>query len=104
MFDSLKEQRLLMNPFVLSELLSSPKLPQKTEKHLLELPRLKLSQGFFERCGLLRRKIYKSGKGISIAGIYIAQSCIDAEIPLLTVDQDLKLIARHSVLSLVACD
>lgn len=93
---ALDEKQLLMNPFVLSELLSSPRLPKKTEKYLLDLPRLEVDPGFFERAGFLRRKIYQAGKGVSIADIYIAQSCIDAQIPLLTTDQDLLMISKHS--------
>jgi len=95
------EKQLLMNPFVLSELLSSPKLPKKTEKYLLDLPRIEIELGFFERAGLLRRKIYQEGKGVSIADIYIAQLCIDSEIPLLTADQDLLMISKHSELNIV---
>jgi len=88
----------MMNPFVLSELLSSPKLPKKTEKYLLDLPRLEFDSTFFERAGFLRRKIYEKGKGVAIVDVYIAQVCIDNAIPLLTMDHDQLLIAEHSSL------
>ncbi len=81
---ALDERQVIMTPFVLSELLSSPKLPRKTEKYLLDLPRLEIKRGFFERAGYLRRKVYVAGAGVTIADIYIAQSCIDAKISLLT--------------------
>jgi predicted nucleic acid-binding protein len=38
------EQQLLMNPFVLAELLSSPKLPEKIEKYLLAIPLIEIDQ------------------------------------------------------------
>lgn len=97
---TLEEKQLLMNPFVLSELLSSPKLPKKTEKYLLALPRIEIGTEFFERAGFLRRQIYAKGKGVSIADIYIAQACIDAEISLLTIDQDLLMISEQSDLKI----
>ncbi|MBI4403489.1 MAG: PIN domain-containing protein [Deltaproteobacteria bacterium] len=98
---SLEGKQLQMNPFVLSELLSSPKLPTKTEKYLLALPRMEIDSSFFERAGILRRRIYEKGKGVAIADIYIAQACIDSRIPLLTVDQDLLMISEYSDLDVV---
>jgi predicted nucleic acid-binding protein len=98
---SLDEQQLLMNPFVLAELLSSPKLPPRIEKYLLDIPRIEIDRDFFVRAGHLRKNLYKKGKGVSIADIYIAQSCMDAEIPLLSIDQDLLMISELSGLKLV---
>lgn len=95
------ERQLLMNPFVLSELLSSPKLPKKTEKYLLVLPRLEIDPVFFERAGLLRRAVYEKGYGVSMADIFIAQSCIDSRVALLTSDQDLHAIAKCSDLEVI---
>ncbi|MBI2027154.1 MAG: PIN domain-containing protein [Deltaproteobacteria bacterium] len=97
----LVQKQLLMNPFVLSELLSSPKLPKKAEVHLLSIPKLTIMVDFFERAGYLRRKIYQSGQGISMVDIYIAQICIDHEISLLTLDRDFFLISRHSNLKVI---
>lgn len=99
---ALEDSQVLMNPFVLSELLSSPKLPAKIEKHLLAIERIEIDRLFFERAGLLRRQIYSIGKGVSIAAIYIAQACIDIEIPLLTIDQDLIMISENSELEIVS--
>ncbi len=90
-----------MSPFVLSELLSSPKLSKGMEKHLLALPRIEIEEGFFERAGYLRRVAYQKGKGIAIADIYIAQSCIDSGVDLLTLDQDLVMLANLSTLRVV---
>ena len=98
---TLDEKQLLMNPFVLSELLSSPKLPKKTEKYLLALPRIEIGLEFFEKAGLLSRQIQMKGKGVSMADVYIAQACIDAEIPLLTNDKDHTSISEYSELKVV---
>ncbi len=97
----LQEHQLVMNPFVLSELISSPKLPGKIEKNLLSLPQIEIQDGFFERAGHLRRKIYTHGKGVPMADVFIAQSCIDSNVSLLTDDQDLEMISKHSSLSIV---
>lgn len=93
--------QLILNPFVLSELLSSPKMPQKTEKYLLDLPKIEIQPEFFKRAGLLRREIYQKGKGVTMADIYIAQSCIDANVPLLSLDQDMLTIADNSDLKTI---
>lgn len=98
---ALEDKRLIMNPFVLSELLSSPRLTKKIEKYLSSLDRLDIDRDFFYRAGLLRRTIYLQGKGVPIADIYIAQACIDATIPLLSIDQDIIMISEHSDLELV---
>ena len=96
-----KEQQLIMNPFVLSELLSSPKLPEVIEKNLLDLPRIEMTDGFFERAGLLRRKVYAQGKGVPMADIFIAQLAIDAKIPILSDDKDLQQISKCSELEVI---
>jgi len=98
---SLEEQQLLMNPFVLAELLSSPKLPAKIEKYLLAIPRIEIKREFFVHAGFLRRKLYQKGKGVSVADVYIAQSCIEAEISLLSIDQDLVMISECSDLKVI---
>lgn len=96
-----EDQQLMMNPFVLSELLSSPKLPKDIENYLLAIPRLQIVEDFFERAGFLRRKIYIKGKGVSIEDVYIAQICIDNVIPILTYDQDLMMISENSSLKVI---
>lgn len=93
---ALEDKQVVMNPFVLSELLSSPKLPKKLEKYLLDLPRLEIESEFFERAGYLRRKVYEAGHGVSMADIFIAQCCIDAKIALLTADRDFQLLSKYS--------
>ena len=97
----LENKQLLMSPFVLSELLSSPKLPKKIETYLTALPRIELSPGFFERSGALRKAVYQKGRGVSMVDVYIAQACIDTRGPLLTEDEDLEVISEYSALKLV---
>jgi predicted nucleic acid-binding protein len=97
----LEQKILIMNPFVLSEILSSPKLPLKTEKLLLALPRIDISSSFYERAGYLRRKVYSSGKGATMSDIYIAQACIDSDSQLFANDQDFFEIQKHSPLRIV---
>jgi len=96
--ESLHTKTLLMNPFVLAELLSSPRLSEKKAQALVQLPIMFLQDFFFERAGLLRKKIYAAGHGIGLIDVFIAQVCIDAEVPLLTKDLDFTIICQFSSL------
>jgi predicted nucleic acid-binding protein len=98
---SLKDQMLVMNPFVLTELLTASNLKKQLEADLIDLQRIQLREGFFERAGFLRRLIYTKGSGVSLSDTYIAQACIDSNIPFLTTDGDFKLIAKYSDLRLI---
>ena len=42
---------------VLTEILSDPKLPKPVEELLLQLPRLEVLEGYWEKAGSLRAKV-----------------------------------------------
>jgi len=88
-------------PVVLAELLSDPILPAAVAALLKELPRLDVSEGYWERTGALRAKILGRGLRARLADALIAQSCLDHNVPLVTADRDFRHFARHG-LSLMA--
>ena len=84
-------------PVVLAELLSDPVLPVAVATLLKELPRLELTDGYWERAGALRAKILGRGLKARLADALIAQSCVDHRVPLVTADRDFKHFARHGL-------
>ena len=88
-------------PVVLAELLSDPILPATVAALLKELPRLELTDGYWERAGALRAKVLGRGLKARLADALIAQSCVDHNVPLVTADRDFRHFAKHG-LSLLA--
>jgi predicted nucleic acid-binding protein len=88
-------------PVVLAELLSDPILPAAVAVLLKELPRLDVSDGYWERAGALRAKILGRGLKARLADALIAQSCLDHHVPLVTADRDFRHFTKHG-LSLMA--
>jgi predicted nucleic acid-binding protein len=80
----------VLPPVVLTELLSSPKLPSSAARILSALPMLELSEGYWERCGRLRARVLARGLRARLADTLIAGSCIDHGIPLVTRDADFR--------------
>lgn len=85
---SLKDRQVLMAPPVLTELLSDPGILPEVAKTLSELPRVEIRPGFWERAGALRAKALAKRRKTRLGDALIAQSCLDAGIPLLTRDRD----------------
>jgi predicted nucleic acid-binding protein len=84
-------------PVVLAELLSDPVLPAAVATLLKELPRLELTDGYWERAGTLRAKVLGRGLKARLADALIAQSCVDHHVPLVTADRDFRHFARHGL-------
>jgi predicted nucleic acid-binding protein len=64
---------------------------------LKELPRLEVTDGYWERTGALRAKILAKGQKARLADALIAQSCIDHHVPLVTADRDVRHFTRHGL-------
>jgi predicted nucleic acid-binding protein len=88
-------------PVVLAELLSDPLLPSHVAQLLKELPRLELTDGYWERAGQLRSKVLARGLKARLADALIAQSCLDHHVPFVTGDRDFRHFTKHG-LSLLA--
>ena len=96
------ENSVMLPPVVLSEMLSSPNPQPDSYWQLDDFLTLEITEGYWERAGLLRRKIRQKGLKAALGDALIAQSCIDHGVPLLTLDKDFKHYAKHGGLKLVA--
>jgi predicted nucleic acid-binding protein len=97
----LAQRAVTMSPVVLAELLSDPLRSLAARESLLQLPLLKLIDGFWERAGLTRAVLVRNGLKPKLADTSIAQLCIDHRIPLHTRDLDFRPFAAHAGLRLV---
>ena len=98
---SLEDRHVLMAPPVLTELLSDPGLSSDVSKTLSELPPVEIQPGFWNRAGALRAKVLAKGRKARLGDALIAQSCLDARIPLLTRDRDFRAFAQTASLTIL---
>lgn len=98
---ALADRQVLMAPVVLTEVLSSPKLPTEVFQSLVELPLLQVEPGYWQRAGELRAKVLTRGRKARLGDALIAQSCIDHGVPLLTRDRDFRAFAETAGLDFV---
>jgi predicted nucleic acid-binding protein len=98
---ALKDRQVLMTPPVLTELLSDPGISSEVSKTLSELPIIEVQPGFWERAGSLRAKVLAKHRKARLGDALIAQSCLDAGIPLLTRDGDFRAFAGMAGLTLL---
>ncbi len=99
--DSLQGGIVVLPPTVLAEMLSDSLLPREIEKHLLRIPLLDLTEGYWERVGRLRRTIMGKKFKARLADAQIAQSCVDARVSLITRDKYFKKFGDYSNLNLI---
>jgi|SRR5271163_1261886 len=97
---ALADRRVWMVPAVLTELLSDPKLASGVAETLSEIPLLEIETGYWQRAGELRAKVLTKRRKVRLGDALIAQSCIDARIPLLTRDRDFEAFAEAAGLDL----
>lgn len=88
-------------PVALTEVLSDASLSKPTREAILQLPLLTLTEGYWERAGLLRAKILKSGHKARLADTLIAQSCLDHQATLVARDRDFRVFHRLAGLRLL---
>jgi predicted nucleic acid-binding protein len=98
---ALEQKRAVLPPVVLSELLSDPKLPPEVAHVLKELPILPLFDGYWERAGYLRSEVIRHHRKAPLADSFIAQVCIDHNVPLVSRDGDFRNFARYRELKLL---
>ncbi len=98
---ALAERQACLPPAVLAELLSDPKLAAATAALFTALPRLPVTDGYWERVGALRADVIAHGRKARLADALIAQSCLDSDVPLITRDADFRNFGRVRHLQLV---
>ena len=85
---ALLDQVGVLSPVTVAELLSDPHLTLALRQTILEMPTLPVTEGFWERAGLLRARALKRGRRANLADTLIAQSCLDHQATLVTRDRD----------------
>lgn len=84
----------VITPVTVTEVLSDPSLNPNVRTVILQLPVLPLSDGFWERAGLLRARILRGGHKAKLADTLIAQNCLDHHAALVTRDRDFRIFKR----------
>ena len=87
---ALADSLVAMPPVVLSELLSDSKLPKTVTRLLISIPALAVTNGYWQRSGILRSKLLAKRNKAKLADTLIAQTCIDHNVRLITRDSDFK--------------
>lgn len=98
---ALADRQACLPPVVLTELLSDPKLPAEVGRHLLQVPLLEVTEGYWERAGVTRAKLLGLRRRARLADTLIAQSCLDHGVALVTRDRDFLHLASVSGLRLL---
>ena len=98
---ALADGQVCLVPVVLTELLSDPKLPKRIAALLEDLPLLEVSEGYWERAGILRSEILSRQRRARLADTLIAQSCLDHGVALVTRDGDFRHFAARRGLELL---
>ena len=84
----------VISPVTVTEVLSDPRLSRFVRETILLLPVLPIIEGYWQRAGLLRAKILRSGHKAKLADTLIAQNCLDHGATLVTRDDDLKVFKQ----------
>lgn len=91
----------VITPVTVTEMLSDPSLNKNVRQTILQLPVLPLSEGFWERAGLLRAKVLRGGHKAKLADALIAQNCLDHRATLVTRDRDFRIFKQLAGLRLL---
>lgn len=94
--------QVFMPPVVLTELLSDPNLRPDAARLLADVPLMEITAGYWERAGVLRRRVLAKGRKARLGDALIAQSCLDGGIALITRDRDFRAFSEAACLNLAA--
>ena len=97
---ALEHAHIVLPPVVVAEIFSDPALPEAVSELVLEIPRLEILPGYWERAGKLRALVASKGRKARLADSLIAQSCLDHEVTLVTRDADFEAFKRWAGLKL----
>lgn len=98
---ALLSNQLYLSPFVLSELLSDPKLPSNFVQFLLKIALLEISETYWEKSGKTRATLLGKKLKARMSDAFIAQSCLDHDVALITRDNDFRHFENHCGLKLL---
>jgi predicted nucleic acid-binding protein len=98
----LRNDRAILAPSTVAELLSDPKGGARTARMIDGLKTLPILEGYWRRAGLLRATVKGAGRKAALGDALAAQACLDSDVPLLTCDADFKAFAEVAKLKLAA--
>ncbi len=98
---ALKDNRLILPPVVLTELLSDPRLPTTFGKLLLDLPQVELGASYWQEAGHLRAKLLQKGFKARLGDALIAQACLQEDLTLITHDHDFRHYEKYFKLKIL---
>lgn len=98
--ECLRQNAMLLPAVVLTEILSDPHLPRELSVLLRQIPLIPLQDGYWIRAGELRSRLLARKLKSRVADALIAQSCLDADISLITRDRDFRHYVKHGGLKL----
>ena len=87
---ALNHRHAILPPVVLSELFSDPQISRAVKQLFGQLPLLEVTEGYWERAGLLRARVLQRGRRARLTDTLIAQSCLDHDVELVTRDADFR--------------
>ena len=92
---ALLDEKLVIPPVVVSELLSDKHLSEEKKSAILELPALPIKPGYWRRVGEARAELLSHKKKAKLADSMIAVFCLDYGIPLIERDSDYRHFAKY---------
>lgn len=98
--DALRSGTLCLPPVVVTEILSDPKASPSVAEPLMNVELLEITEGYWQRAGLMRRTILTKGLKARLANTLVAQSCIDHDVILIARDGDFRHFAQYYGLKL----
>lgn len=98
---ALAEQQACLPPVVLTELTSDPALDADIAVLFRSLPLLEIRDGYWQRAGELRARVLTRGGKARLADTLVTQSCLDHDVPLITLDRDFRMFVREAGLRLL---
>lgn len=94
------EERLVLPEVVVTEILSFARATPDLRDVLSVFPRIPVLEGFWDRTGETRRTLLKLGLKARLGDSLVAQSCLDAGLPLIAGDTDFRHFVVHCGLKL----
>lgn len=99
--EALDRRCAVFPPVVLTEILSDHRLHGDVVTLLEGVPLLTLKTGFWSRAGKMRAYLLSKGRKARLADCLISQSCLDHNVPLITLDRDFRVFEKHFGLRLL---
>lgn len=94
-------ETVCLPPVVMTEIMSNPSGAGGVLEQVVGMYVLTIDDEYWYRAGCLRAAILRKGFKSNLGDALIAQSCIDNQVPLLTMDKDFRHYAKHAKLELV---